>query len=108
METKLANLQLTEEKVCIALKALNPTKSPGPDGVHPKVLRELAEQLQYPLCKLFNRSLKEGKIPTRWKEAEVRPIFKKGKKTAPGNYRPVSLTSVMCKILEGFIRQAMY
>ena len=106
--TKLANIQLTEEQVCKALKALNPTKSPGPDGVHPKVLKELAEQLQYPLYKLFNRSLKEGKIPTRWKEAEVRPIFKKGKKTAPGNYRPVSLTSVMCKVLEGFIRHAMY
>ena len=52
--------------------------------------------------------MKEGKIPKQWKIAEVRPIFKKGKKSTPGNYRPVSLTSVLCNIFEGFIRRALY
>ena len=43
---------------------------------------------------IFNKSLKEGVVPNSWKEAEVVPIFKKGKRDDPGNYRPVSLTSI--------------
>ena len=57
---------------------------------------------------LFNKSIKDGKIPDKWKLQEVRPIFKKGSKQQAGNYRPVSLTSVVCKVFEGFIRDAMY
>ena len=56
---------------------------------------------------MFDKSVKDFKLPTKWKDAEVRPIFKKGKKTSPGNYRPVSLTSVVCKLFEGFIRDAL-
>ena len=108
LKSKLSNITITQEQILIALQSLNPNKSPGPDKVHPKILKELSEQLQYPVWKLFNRSLKEGRIPRRWKIAEVRPIFKKGSKTTPGNYRPVSLTSVLCKLLEGFIRHALY
>ena len=52
--------------------------------------------------------MKEGKIPVSWKIQEVRPIFKKGKKSVPGNYRPVSLTSIICKMFETFIRRALY
>ena len=108
MKSKLSNITISQEQILTSLRSLNPNKSPGPDKVHPKILKELSEQLQYPVWKLFNRSLKEGRIPRRWKIAEVRPIFKKGSKTAPGNYRPVSLTSVLCKMLEGFIRHALY
>ena len=57
---------------------------------------------------LFNNSLTNGKIPSDWKIAEVRPIFKKGTKSNPGNYRPVSLTSVVCKVFEGFIRDYLF
>ena len=57
---------------------------------------------------LFNNSLSKGKIPSDWKIAEVRPIFKKGTKSNPGNYRPVSLTSVVCKIFEGFVRDKLF
>ena len=49
-----------------------------------------------------------GKLPAKWKIAEVRPIFKKGSKTSPGNYRPVSLTSIVCKVFEGFVRDVLY
>ena len=108
LKSKLSNITISQEQILTSLRSLNPNKSPGPDKVHPKILKELSEQLQYPVWKLFNRSLKEGRIPRRWKIAEVRPIFKKGSKTAPGNYRPVSLTSVLCKLLEGFIRHALY
>ena len=105
---KLDTISITEEKMHRALNSLKEAKSPGPDEIHPRVLKELAEQLAYPLKTLFNKTMKEGKIPVKWKRAEVRPIFKKGSKQNPGNYRPVSLTSVVCKLFEGFIRDALY
>jgi hypothetical protein len=57
-----------------------------------------------PLKLLFNKTLKSGKVPSEWKHATVTPIFKKGTKGDPGNYRPVSLTSVPCKLLESIIK----
>ena len=90
------------------LLSLNKSKSPGPDNIHPRILKELAHEISYPLTKLFNASMKHGQIPKDWKIAEVKPIFKKGDKSSPGNYRPVSLTSVVCKIFETFVRDALY
>ena len=58
-----------------------------------------------PLTIIFNKSLSEGVVPDSWKEAEVVPIFKKGKRDDPGNYRPVSLTSVCGKIMEKIVRK---
>ena len=74
------------------------------DQVHPKVLKICADSLAIPLTKLFTKSLETGKVPTSWKEAKVTPIFKKGNKKQACNYRPVSLTSVVCKLLERLIR----
>ena len=68
----------------------------------------MAEELAYPLCKIFNKSIEIGDIPKDWKIAEVKPIFKKGCKNSPGNYRPVSLTSIACKVLESFVRDYLY
>jgi hypothetical protein len=68
------------------------------------VLREAKSELAEPLTMIFNKSLVEGELPNDWKSAQITPIFKKGRKTEPGNYRPVSLTSIVCKILEGLIR----
>ncbi len=91
-----------------ALNNLNTTKSPGPDGIHPRVLQELAAEFAYPLKMIFDKTLASGKLPSEWKQSEVRPIFKKGCKETPGNYRPVSLTAIVCKIFEGFIRSALF
>ena len=52
--------------------------------------------------------MKEGKLPKKWKLAEVKPIFKKGSRADAGNYRPVSLTSIICKLFEGFVRDALF
>ena len=101
-------LFICENDIVNALKSLKVCKSPGPDGIHPRVLKELAVELALPLRRLFEKTLNDGKLPKMWKIAEVRPIFKKGKKSSPGNYRPVSLTSVVCKVFEGFFRDAMY
>ena len=106
--TMLNDVTISTDDMCKTLKSLKVSKSPGPDEIHPRILKELAEELCHPLTLLFNKSLNAGKIPTKWKVAEVRPIFKKGSKVSAGNYRPVSLTSVVCKVFENFIRNAMY
>jgi hypothetical protein len=67
-------------------------------------LFELKDVLSKPLAKLFNYSLKSGKLPQDWKNANISPLFKKGSKTDSKNYRPISLTSVVCKILESLIK----
>ena len=73
--------------------------------IHPRVLKELAGVLATPLATLFNVSPTNGKVPTQWKTATVIPIFKKGKRTDPANYRPVSLTSVLSKVMERILSE---
>ena len=89
------------------LLALKEDKAQGPDDIHPAVLKSCADTVAKPLSKIFNKSLQEGTVPQDWKLATVCPIFKKGDRSDPGNYRPVSLTSVPCKVLESVIRDEL-
>jgi hypothetical protein len=100
----LSELQVTKEKVEEKLRKLNPTKSSGPDELHPRVLQELSSVLSEPLSIIMQKSIDEEVLPQAWKDAHVTPIFKKGKKNQASNYRPVSLTSVVCKVLESIVR----
>ena len=86
------------------IKAMKDNKSPGVDGIPPKLLMETVEQISIPLARVFNLSLKEGVVPFEWKEANIIPLFKKGSRNKSENYRPVSLTSVICKLLERLIK----
>ena len=79
-------------------------KSPGVDGIAPKLLFEIVEQISIPLATVFNLSLEERIVPLEWKEANIIPLFKKGSKNKSENYRPVSLTSVICKLLEKILK----
>ena len=81
------------------IKATEDSKSPGVGGIPPKLLMETVEQVSMPLAKAFNLSLKEGVVPVEWKEANIIPLFKKGSRNKSENYIPVSLTSVVCKLL---------
>ncbi|PKU29183.1 rna-directed dna polymerase from mobile element hypothetical protein [Limosa lapponica baueri] len=71
----------------------------GLDGLHPRVLRELADVIAGPLSIIFERSWRTGKVPEDWRKADVISVFKKGKKEDPGNYRLVSLTSIPGKMM---------
>ncbi|GAB0209020.1 mitochondrial enolase superfamily member 1 [Grus japonensis] len=86
------------------LHHLDTHKSMGPDGIHPRVLRELAEVLTKPLYIIYQQSWLIGDIPVDWRLAnDVTPIHKKGRKENLGNYRPVSLSSVPGKVTEQII-----
>jgi hypothetical protein len=102
--SKLDNSRITETKVKEKIKKLRPKSAAGPDHIGPSLLQQLLE-VAVPAQKIiFSHSLEEGEVPVDWRTANVTPIFKKGVKADPGNYRPVSLTSVCCKVLESVIR----
>ncbi|XP_005102398.1 uncharacterized protein LOC101854880 [Aplysia californica] len=84
-------MHITKEDVLKKLAKLNPNKAQGPDNIPSSILKQCATELAAPLATLMNRSLQEGVIPSEWKLAHVSPIFKKGKKDTPGNYRPDDL-----------------
>ena len=106
-DSQLTDVTISSQSVEEKLLTLKPSSAAGPDDVHPRVLRELGHTLSRPLALLFRRSLDTGTLPGVWKQGLVVPIHKKGDKQNPGNYRPVSLTSVPCKVLEALIRDAL-
>jgi len=79
----------------------------GPDGMHPRVLRELEDVIAEPLSIIFERSWRSGEVPENWRKANATPVFKKGKKEDPGNYRPVSLTSIPGNVMEHLILEVI-
>ena len=103
----LSNINITEETILKKLKKIKINKSPGPDSIHPRVLREISDEICIPLKIILNISLQTMTLPDDWKHANVTAIFKKGAKTKPQNYRPVSLTSIVCKLFESIIRDAV-
>ncbi|CAM5087852.1 unnamed protein product [Natator depressus] len=98
-------VDITISEVEAKLKQLNGTNSGGPDNLHRRVLKELAYEIASPLARIFNESVNSGVVPYDWRIANIVPIFKKGEKSDPGNYRPVSLTSVVCKVLEKILKE---
>jgi hypothetical protein len=104
----LTEITVDKNKVYKLLSTLDPSKAAGPDNMHPMLLKELAAAIAEPLTVIFELSLREGVLPTQWKTANVTPLFKKGERCKTNNYRPVSLTSVPCKILEQILRDNIF
>ena len=101
----LSKITVSKEDIKKKLLQLKISKAPGPDRMHPRLLKELSDELTAPLEKIFNASLAQGRLPSIWKEGEISSIFKKGNRRIAGNYRPVSLTCIICKILETLVRE---
>ena len=103
----LLDVDVSQSFVEKKLKKLNKNNEPGVDEIDPSLLRELSEHLSGPLSILFRRTLDEGTVPADWGAANVTPLYKKGINVLSGNYRPVSLTSLVCKVLESIIKDVI-
>ena len=103
----MSDLSITPADVKKLLLALDINKSMGPDNVHPKLLKYLATNNTFvdAVTLLLNKCLHDETIPSIWKTASVIALHKKGSVHNPGNYRPVSLTCIMCKLYEKIIRK---
>lgn len=95
------NKDFTIHELEAALKSCKKGSSPGPDLIHYEMLQQMPECMKEKLLQLYNLVWATGKIPTQWKHAEIVPITKpEKKKSEPSSYRPISLTSALCKLME--------
>lgn len=101
--TIMGNIHVTPDGVDKLLLGLSPHKASGPDEISPRILKVLHQELAPVLCHIFNLSLETGIVPKDWKKATVAPVFKKGLKCNPSNYRPISLTCIASKLLEHIV-----
>ena len=96
----ITDINITTPGVYKLLSEIDPHKAPGPDTLPGYFLKCTATEIAPILTHMFQQSLSTGDIPSQWKMAYVTPIHKSGRKSDPQNYRPVSLTSIICKRLE--------
>ena len=106
-EEKIQDVYLSEEGIEEVLLALNPNKAAGPDQIESRVLKECAKEVAPILCQIYRKSMDDAEVPQLWKEANIVPIHKSGSKAIMANFRPVALTSVMCKVLEKIVCSAI-
>ena len=96
------------EGVAKLLSDLQSHKAHGPDDIPAYLLKETATSMAPLLTLIFKASLHQHQLPTDWKTALIFPIFKKGSRKSPANYRPVSLTCIPCKIFEHVLYSSIY
>ena len=99
-ESLLSYIQFTTEEVQETLLALDTSKATGPDNISPKLLKETAHQIAPSLTKLFNKSVSCGVVRDDWKLANIVPVYKKAEKDQVENYGPISVLSIISKVLE--------
>ncbi|MCG8048091.1 MAG: hypothetical protein JAY66_20795 [Candidatus Thiodiazotropha taylori] len=100
---QMSNISVSLNGILKLLKDLNPHKAAGPDQLKPLVLQKLRDVIAPVLQVIFQKSLDTGKVPKDWTSAFVCPLFKKGDTSLASNYRPISLTSILCKVLEHIV-----
>ena len=99
---------MSVEAVPRKVEGLKAEKSPGKDNVHPAVIKKLKGRVASPLSQIFRKSFGTGEVPEDWKVVNVTPIFKKGSKRLASNYRRVSLTSVVSKMMKSLMRDEIF
>ena len=102
----LNSLDVSPFRVSAILSSLDRTKSCGADGLSSMVLQQCADVLAIPLTKIFNKCIRSGTYPKKWKEANIIPIHKKGKTDLAVNYRSVSLLPIVSKVFEKLLLDA--
>ena len=100
LDISISNVYFDSEEIHQNILKLKTDSSPGPDEYPPILLKSVSKSIAYPLAMLFRLIFQSGKLPSIWKRALVRPLFKKGNSSEPNNYRPISLTSVVCKLMK--------
>ena len=108
VDMSLEHIQTEEQEIEKNIEILDAKKAVGPDLISHKVLKGVKYSISKPLSRLFNKSLRESIFPQSWKSALVLPLFKKGEKNSPSNYRPISLLSCIGKLMEGCVYKHMY
>ena len=94
------SFSITIERGRTLLSNLDPHKATGPDSIPSRFLKDYADCIALVLSLIFQASLQQGEVPKNWRQAFVIPIFKKGDRSSPGNYRLISLTSVCSNVIE--------
>ncbi len=105
--SKIHDIEISTNGIDKLLRNLNPHKAYWPDQITPTILKELHSEIAPILKIIFQKSLDSGTLPSIWKRANVAPIYKKGERSNPANYRPISLTCVLCKTLEHIVASSM-
>ena len=105
-ELNLPNIIITAEMVLNEVLKLNVNKSCGPDKIYPQILIKLLDPVSKPLALLLNKTMDEGCILRSWKLVYI-SIFNKGARNKAENYRPISLTSLVCKFMESFVKDSI-
>ena len=97
---ELINVDFNPDIILTKITNLKIASAQGNDSITVNYLKVLKDTVCVPLSKIFTKSFQESKVPLSWREANVTPIFKKGDKSDPANYRPISLTSICGKLME--------
>ena len=103
----ISDIEITIKDIIEAIKEIPTYASPGPDKLPAIVLKECADQLCKAVLIIWRKSLDTGEIPDILKLQTIIPVYKKGSKTLPENYRPVSLTSHLTKLFERILRRKL-
>ena len=105
---RLPEMFCTVAEVEQFLHDLEVSKASGPDKISSRMLNMTATSIAPSITELFNLSIHMGKIPDQWKESMVVPIPKSNKLSDPGNYRPISLTCILCKLEEAHVQHVQF
>ena len=103
--SKFKLAQVSKEHILEILQTMDPNKAAGIDEISGKFLKDGSEILAKPISQICNLSFKKSKFPSQCKIAKVTPLFKKGSKTDPKNYRPISLLPIISKVIEKVVHE---
>ena len=107
-DQEISQIKISEYEVEQCLNNLDTSKAYGPYGIPPCLLKECSKEISPSLSSLFNKSLATGGVPVQWKQANVIPIHKKDRVEPVTNYTPISLLSIVSKVLERSVFNSIY